>query len=143
MAADLALTQTRAAFEAWRAAHNKRRRIPQHLWQAAVKLLAHYSLTRVCRELRLNPKQLRKHLTHTVEPLATAAATALNFVKVRGADLPVPDFTPRAGGEREARAEASVRLLFERSDGARLTLCLPSADYAQLTSLCTTFFRAA
>ena len=143
MAADLALTRTRAAFEAWRAAQNKRRRIPQHLWLAAVKLLDHYSLTRVCRELRLSPTQLRKHLNRPTQPLAPAAAPALNFVEVRGADLPIPDFTSQTGGEREARTEASVRLIFERSDGARLTLCLPSADYAQLRQLCATFFHAA
>lgn len=144
--ADLDLTRARASFEAWRSAQSTRRRIPEHLWQAAIKLLDHYSLTRVCRELRLSPTQLRKHLTHTARPRphdAVGPSAALNFVEVRGADLPISDSTSQAGGERQPHTPASVRLLFERSDGARLTLCLPAADYVHLTALCATFFHAA
>ncbi len=123
LVADLDLTRTRSAFEAWRSAQSTRRRIPQHLWLAAVKLLDHYSLSRVCRELRLSPTQLRKHLTRTSQPLAPDAATALNFVAVRGADIAISDSTSQAGRDRQPHTQSSVSLIFERSDGARLTLC--------------------
>ena len=142
LVADLDLTRTRSAFQTWRSAQSTRRRIPEHLWLAAIKLLDHYSPSRVCRELRLSPTQLRKHLTRTPQPLAPAAATTLNFVEVRGTDLAISDSTSQAGRDRQPHTQPSVSLIFERSDGARVTRCLPSADYVQLTALCATFFHS-
>ncbi len=53
-------------FEAWRSDRtNKREPIPQYLWQAAVGLCREYSISYVCRQLRLSYTGLKKQIPGT------------------------------------------------------------------------------
>ena len=136
------LARTRSAFDTWRASHQGRRRIPGHLWSAALALLDRYSISRVARELRLSPKQLRQRKLSPAQPLVPEIARRPHFVPVRGADLRIGTSAPRAETDAHHHAaETSTRMIFERIDGSRLTLCLPAADWSQLTTLCANFMR--
>lgn len=65
--AALALVQRQ--FEDWRCRRSQKREpIPAHLWQAAVELCKSYTVTSVCRQLRLSFAELKKRLS-TVEGL--------------------------------------------------------------------------
>lgn len=51
-------------FEAWRNSRTKKNQpIPEQLWQAAGSLCENYSITYVCRELRLSFADLKKRLS--------------------------------------------------------------------------------
>lgn len=50
------------AFEQWRRLRQKRDRIPEDLWRAAVDLSASYSTFRIARTLRLNYTQLKERI---------------------------------------------------------------------------------
>jgi hypothetical protein len=85
-------------FEDWRANRQKRDRIPQHLWQAAVQLCKDHPITKVCRCLRLSFVDLKKHLP------AEKNGPPVQFMKI--------DFS---------RAIGSWQLCCRRSDGANLS----------------------
>ena len=136
------LIRTRTAFETWRSSHAGRRRIPDHLWNAALALLSHYSLTRICRELRLSPKQLRQRQLSAARPLVPEAASGLQFVEMRATDLGSGPSTFKAvANSPRHTAEPGLRLIFERADGSRLTLCLPASDSTPIAAICETFMR--
>jgi len=127
------LSDLTAQLDTWRYAHRKRAPIPAHFYTAAVRLLDRYSVSAICRHTRLRPATFRKY----VAPLHAAAPTPAPhaaFLQLAAADLVARHPAPAA--------DSPARLLFERADGSRLTLHLPSADPAQLHSLCATFLRS-
>jgi len=67
------LDTVRQQFESWRSKSTKRRRIPPHLWGAAVRLCETYPITRVCRHLRLSFPDLKKHIPSTKPPMMGSA----------------------------------------------------------------------
>jgi hypothetical protein len=91
-------------FEHWRANRQKRDRIPQHLWQAAVELCKDYPATAVCRRLRLSFADLKKHLS------TSKNAPPVQFMKI---DL--------------SGATGSWQLCCRRGDGADISLCANGA----------------
>ncbi len=141
--ADLAALS--AQLDAWRGSQRKRARIPDHFYHAAVRLLDHCSVATICRETRLRPASLRKHAA-AQQP--TAAATPSRPPRpdtflplhVPGLDLLSP--SPGAPPATPALQTHGQRLLLERSDGARLTITLASADWERITALCQSFLRA-
>ena len=139
----LELERTRAAFDCWRATQPRRRRLPEHLWLQALSLLDRYSISRVARELRLDPKQLRQRKLSIAQPLRSNSATGPSFIELRATDLnvgasaPVSRFNPS-----HHTADMVARLIFERIDGSRLTLSLPASDWDHITALCTSFMRS-
>ena len=52
----------RRRFERWRRTREGRSRIPNPLWNSAVKLSATYGIHRTAKTLRLNPDSLKKHV---------------------------------------------------------------------------------
>jgi hypothetical protein len=56
-----ALLDLSAQLDAWRHAHPRRSRIPDHFWPAAVALWDRHSLSAISRHTRLRPEGLRKH----------------------------------------------------------------------------------
>ncbi len=56
------LEAARRRFERWRRTRNGRSRIPDPLWNSAVKLSATYGIHRTAKTLRLNPASLKKHV---------------------------------------------------------------------------------
>jgi hypothetical protein len=140
--ASLDLEHTRAAFDSWRSTQPRRGRIPEHLWLHALALLAHYPISRVAQVLRLDYKQLRQRQLSAARLPVLDASQGPNFI-----ELPAADFN---GGTSSHKinfnspphiAETGLRLVFERNDGCRLTLCLPASDWDRLTALCTDFIR--
>jgi len=52
----------RRRFERWRRTREGRSRIPDPLWNSAVKLSATFGIHRTAKTLRLNPDSLKKHV---------------------------------------------------------------------------------
>jgi hypothetical protein len=126
------LARTRILFEEWRATRQGRSKIPEELWQAVVALQDRYSASQLCRELHLSAGALRSHLQ---------AARAKPSSPPVFVPLPSPPFRGLAPVVGTAPTE-EIRLIWERADGTRLQVCLPASQAAQLTSLCTTFWRS-
>ena len=142
-ASDL-LEQTRAAFQSFRSSHqNKRTRLPEDLWQMAISLLDSFSITRVCRELRLDPQRLRKHRPASNSTPSAALRPALHFCEVKAATQNLATVGPSS---TEASADysstaLSLRLVLERPDGTRLSVSVPASELSQLTSLYSLFLQ--
>jgi len=126
------LLDLKSQLDTWRQSQRKRAPIPDHFYTAAVSLLDRYSVSAICRETRLRPASLRRR----VAPRHAAAPTTplTPFLQLAPADL-LPRHTALS-------ANSHARLLFERADGSRLTLHLPTTDPAQLEFLCSTFLRS-
>ena len=75
------LARTRHAFQLWRANRKGRTRIPPELWQQAVSLLTHHPITRVARDLRLDPAGLRKRCQASSPPPVPVISPAPRFVE--------------------------------------------------------------
>ena len=149
-ASSLDLARTRAAFDSWRARQPGRRRIPEHLWQMAIALLDIHPISHVARELRLSPKQLRLRKLSTTQPRSPNSATGPSFVQIQATDLAVGAAASRSAPAATSQTETylpshcvepEVRLVFERCNGDRLTLCLPASAWTRIETLCTSFIR--
>lgn len=57
-----AIEEVRDQFEQWRHTRNKRSKIPDHLWLAAIKMSEIYGLNKTSKMLRLNASDLRKRI---------------------------------------------------------------------------------
>ena len=137
------LMRTRAAFETWRASQPGRRRIPEHLWQMALALLQQYSVSRVCRELGLSCQQLRLRLTNSASSANPKLQQAAHFLQVCVADLATSDraIFGANSDNRHQVIEANLQMIYERRDGSRLTLRLPSSDWDRIAALCQSFMQ--
>ncbi len=131
-----------AQLNVWRQLHRKRARIPDYFYAAAVALLDRYSVAAICRETRLRPASLRKHATPARIVQTPPAPPSTSFLQFNAADLLPLDASSQARSSAPATAEASSRLLFERADGARLTLHLSATDPSHLEALCVTLLRS-
>lgn len=138
------LTRTRQAFDRWRAKRQRRTRIPEDLWDKAIALLADHPITRVARELRLDPAELRKRRLASALSLVPDTPPAPQFMEV-----PAPHLNSRTGSTLTPDLESprqptdtAWRLQIERADGHRLTLHLPSSEWAQVEALYSLFLRA-
>ena len=139
----LDLDRTRAAFDTWRASQPRRRRIPEHLWHEALTLLERYSISRVAHVLRLDPKQLRQRKLAAGKPRLSDPSAAPSFVELRPTDLNVGQSALVSSfNSSHHTADTDARLIFERSDGSRLTLYLPASDWDHITALCSSFMRS-
>jgi hypothetical protein len=129
------LSQTRALFEPWRATRSGREKIPEPLWQAVVALHGRYSASQLCREWHLSAGALRARLREAGGQLASAATPEFVPLRLEALGLPVADrpATP---------AEAPLRLVWERADGTRLRLLLPTSLWARAESLCQAFLHS-
>ncbi len=138
------LPDLKAQLDVWRQSHRKRARIPDHFYTAAIALLDRYSVAAICRETRLRPASLRKHISPALVAPTSLNETSLpqaSFLQINSAEL-VSRRSSAPAFSSAPLPNASSRLLFERSDGSRLTLHLSSADPAHLEALCLSFLRS-
>jgi hypothetical protein len=124
------LVRTRALFEQWRSTRQGRSKIPDELWQAAVALHGRYSASQLCRELHLSAGALRSRLPKATPKTAVSRPV---FVPLPAESLAWP--TPAVA----TAAAEEIRLVWERTDGTRLHLCLPLSQWSQAEALCTAF----
>lgn len=141
--ADDDLARARHAFEAWRANRTSRTRIPQGLWRTAVSLLDHHPVTRVARELRLDPAELRKRHLASRQPLVPDGSSAPHFLEVRASGLNFGNDSTHSSDQNPPRRapEPLLRLQIERADGHRLTLAVPSSEWPRVEALYSLFLR--
>ena len=136
------LARARHTFEVWRANRQRRTRIPLELWEKAVSLLNHHPITRIARELRLDPAELRKRRLASAQSLIPGATPAPHFVEVRSSDLNCGTGSAlKSGAAPHQLTEAALRLQIERADGNRLTLSLPSSEWSRVEALYSAFIR--
>lgn len=146
----LDLATVRAELQGWRAQRKGKERIPEKFWNAAIALLDFYPFHKVCKELNLNTKQLKKRVEANStsiqrQPNANKAAQQnrsrkQTFLKVSAGDLinslPISNTAQLPNG-----AEPICRIVFERADGSRLSLSLP-VELNLIQSICNGFIKA-
>lgn len=141
----LNLDQVKVAFENWRRIRIGREHIPEHLWGAALALIPHHSINTVQQQLRLNLYQLKQRLAATT--LAQSSLPKPEFLEIKPAQLmAISEQTLCATNKPPLDAsrvvgESICRIAFERSDGCRITIELPS-DATIIPVLCTNLLRA-
>ena len=117
------LHRARSQFQAWRKQRPPGRRIPEPLWQLAVRLVSTYGLRRTATALRLDYYRLKKQVAAAARPVESSGPA---FV-----ELPAPLL---AG--KQARVE------LDNGAGARLRMDLVGYDPADLEALTRRFWNA-
>ena len=143
------LQEVKAEFQAWRSQTTGRKIIPQYLWDKAFGLLKTYPLTVVRRELGLNRQRLLTHLQST-QPnlnLQSSANCQPTFLQINPSELniaastnPNPNPNPTLEAKILPQCEQTCRIVFERSDGSRLSLQL-STNFSTIEAICHTFLK--
>lgn len=104
------LEAARRRFERWRRTREGRSRIPDPLWNSAVKLSATYGIHRTAKTLRLNPDSLKKHVASADgngSPRQEATATFVELVPSG------PSCSPECIVELEDPRGAKMRIQLE------------------------------
>lgn len=138
------LINFKAQLDLHRQAHPRRSRIPEQLWQQAVGLLEHHSVSAICRFTHLHPEGLRKR-AHSSGSQPQAPRVAQTFLQLDSSALnsPPPKKTLATPNIPASFNNTSAyRLSLERSDGTRLTLHLPSSEWSQIEAFCSLFLRS-
>lgn len=120
------LEKLRGRFEHWRGTHRARARIPQPLWESAVRMAGTYGLNRTARTLRLDYYVLKRRVQQAgstcAEPREEDRAT---FVELAP--------SPFANA-------CECTLDWEKAGGARMRLQLKSATLPDLAALSRSFW---
>jgi hypothetical protein len=118
------LEQVRQRFESWRQSREKRTRIPQSLWKAAVALSEEYSIHHLSKVLRVNYAALKNQVLklNPPDPSASYVSTA-TF-------LELPPAAPVV--------ESTIEIV--RADGAAMTMHLKAATGSDLLELAKAFW---
>ena len=150
----LDLQDVRAQFERWRRERAGKDRIPETLWEAAVRISSSHSLHHVSRALRLNHSDLKKRVNDQKAVGVERRVAPVRFVEVprmalSADELPAP--LPGENARVSAMAEAKVRaekpepqgtvVKVRTKDGARLVVCLPAGERLDVASLVAGFWR--
>lgn len=86
------LEQVQQLFESWRQPRNKRTRIPQNLWEAAVTLSEEYSIYHLSKALRVNHSALKKRVSSSHTP-ESGPCDVSPFVELPARAVPFLDAT--------------------------------------------------
>lgn len=143
------LEQVKRAFESFRAGRSGKERLPENLWGQAIALLEHYSLSVVCRELRLKPNYLRQR-AQAVRQGSREKFKLHNSAKKPRAK-PQQDFLSLTASQLSSvpistqllqpnSSLSECRVMIERRDGSRLQLTVPM-DWTRIEALCADFLR--
>jgi hypothetical protein len=117
----------RKRFERWRGAHKARSRIPEPLWDLAVKMASTYGLNRTARALRLDYYVLKKRVTRDkvaiADPPEKGTATFFELATL-----------PSAGA-----CECTVDL--ENAGGAKMRVHVKNVTMPDLVALSESFWN--
>jgi hypothetical protein len=106
---DPQLDQLAGQFAHWRQNRSHpSERIPQALWDQAAALATARPYSRVAKQLRLSPSDLKKHMV-TRHPTCRTPTSTLSFIEVP----PV---------SQQPASDPEIEIELERADGARLRL---------------------
>ena len=121
------LERLRRRFEHWRGTHRARSRLPEPLWEAAVKMAGVYGLNRTAKALRLDYYVLKKRVQHSgvviADPPENGAATFLELT-------PPPSI---------GACECTLDL--ENASGAKMHVNLKSIATPDLAALSQSFWN--
>jgi hypothetical protein len=101
------IERVRQRLEGWRKTHRPRSRIPERLWNAAVRLAANHGLNKTARALRLDYYDLKKRLDATVGPAAVGQEPVPSFVELVPASAAA---CPECLVELESRSGTKLRI---------------------------------
>ena len=122
------LERTRRRFEQWRQTRMGRRRIPEPLWTAAVKMAGVYGICQTAKALRLHYYTLK-------ERVDKQAASAADCSDTEGEAT----FLELAAGSRPASAECILEL--ENADGTKKRVHLKGIEVPDLVALSRSFWE--
>lgn len=150
----LDLQDVRAQFERWRRERTGKDRIPETLWEAAVRISSAHSLHHVSRALRLNHSDLKKRVSEQRAVGVETRLSPVRFVEVPRTALsvdelpaPLPGENPRVSALAEAKVRAekpepqSTVVKARTKNGARLVVRLPAGERLDVVSLLEGFWR--
>jgi hypothetical protein len=138
-ASNLELEQVKAELEAWRSEKSGHKRIPQHLWDKAYALLKSYSISVVSQQLRLDHNKLRRGINSFQKLPRQNIKRKKAFFELKSSDLQTATL-PNISSSVLSQPQATCRIVFERSDGSRLSLFLPT-DWSKIEAICNGFLR--
>lgn len=135
------LQELKSELDGWRAQQSGRKPIPQHLWNKAFALLNSYSVGAVSRELRLDHSKLKKHLL-SANNVNQKNGPPPQFIELAASELAksVAPTTLPSDAMILSQSRATCRLIFERCDGSRLMVQLPT-DWLKIEAICNNFLR--
>lgn len=110
----LTIDSVQRDFKAWRTSRIKRAKIPDDLWGKTLKLLEHYPISQVVRDLGLNGGQVSAKRKQQREANSNVAPVknSVNFLELNMPPIGTPYDTHISGN----------RLEIKRADGAVLTI---------------------
>lgn len=97
------------AFEQWRRARQKRDRIPEELWRAAVDLSASYPTFRIARTLRLNYTQLKERIHERVGESMSSQFVEVKVPSLFSASPCVMELRSPSGFELKIETDAALQ----------------------------------
>ena len=121
------LEEVQCAFRTWRlGSGSRRKRIPNELWAEALKLLGHYTMTNICRTLRLDRKTFKQRAETAGIPITKPSRKGAAKPLKKGTRLAVqtqaPAFTVTKLEDLTPAANATWFASIRRPDGCVMTI---------------------
>ena len=149
----LNLERVKVELDTWRSQQKGAKRIPEHLWDKALKLLKTHSPSQLNRELGLDYSRLKKHYLSSISTSGKSSKPKPMFLEVKAKHISStakvstsPSISQMQGDDLSnsiilSQANQSCRILIERNDGSRLTIDL-AIDWPKIEAICRDFLRA-
>jgi len=132
------LLKLKIRFEAWRKNRSYvREPIPDELRLAALEMSRRYPYSLIRRVLKIDPSRLKNTSAKRSAPTQGRKQSPTAFF-----ELPTGLALPEPVSSSLSERTAGCRLEFERPDGAKLTIFLPSIESASISTLCSNFLRS-
>lgn len=120
------LNQVATRIEAWRNGPKKSNRIPEDIWQAAVKLSKQYSINQVAKTLRLGYSDLKKRVkSHPEKNMPAVKVQSTQFIEM---------------GLEKPSSMQQCTIIMEDNNGARMQIHLNGKTDLDLYELTRAFW---
>lgn len=109
----LTIDSVQQDFKAWRSSRTKRTKIPDDLWDKTLKLLEHYPISQVVRDLGLNGGQVyvKRKQQQEANPNVSPVKTPVNFLEL---NMPPLNTTGISNNRLEIKRSDGITLLLEQ-----------------------------
>lgn len=121
------LERARQRFDRWRQTHKGRRRIPEPLWNVAVKAASTCGVSKTAATLRIDYTGLKRRVATVATSGDSIASVETTFLELTA---------PVSSGLRRCVVQ------MEDSDGAKMRMELSGVETRDLLALSRTFWRA-